>query len=471
MKICIPTNHDYYEESPLDTQTKYKRVESKLKKAFSSLVSITTNELRDNDAYKNLIITSIRRKQFTDEEELILRFYSKPKGDSLEYHVQTGLYTGIIYYPIEKDIIEFHIIPKFGNILLNRMLNVSNHVYVHTGEFQSTDNKNNEDYFAYIIEYLFLHAYEKARLIGFPRQYKQVREQVSKYRGTLNIQKHIQSDLPFLGKLSVKYREQQIPTEIINVLYCALKNFSKGAYNAQKVKQFEQELKPLATRNSVSNADIRKALKNTAIQNPLFAQFKKVLKYAEIILKRNGLQLDSESSNTNVQGFLIDASELWEVYLEKIFQDNFPDWNINSQYEMPFYKGSTFFGRDFYPDLVLEKDNHYAVFDAKFKDMKGIRSDVDRNDLHQIHMYAGHFAKMGNLIAAGLLYPCSKTPNEKWNAELNTYTSKPSKFVIDGVNVEKIRQDDLSYTEAFEMLEEEERLFVERIRNCIECDI
>ena len=86
-------------------------------------------------------------------------------------------------------------------------------------------------------------------------------------------------------------------------------------------------------------------------------------------------------------------------------------------------------------------------------------------------MYAGHFAKMGNLIAAGLLYPCSKTPNEKWNAELNTYTSKPSKFVIDGVNVEKIRQDDLSYTEAFEMLEEEERLFVERIRNCIECDI
>lgn len=269
--------------------------------------------------------------------------------------------------------------------------------------------------------------------------------------------------------LQVQVHLSEIFTHII--LYCALKNFSKSAYNAQKVKKFEQELKPLATCKTVANSDIQKAQKCPAIQNPLFAQYKKVLKYAEIILKRNGLRYDSKSSNSEIRGFLVDVSELWEIYLEKILQDNFPDWNVNGQYEMPVYKGSTFFGRDFYPDLVLEKDDQYAVFDAKFKAMNGIRSDVDRNDLHQIHMYAGHFAKMGNLIAAGLLYPCSKTPNEKWNAELNTYTSKPSKFVIDGVNVEKIQQDDLSYTEAFEMLEEEERLFVERIRNCIECDI
>ena len=59
------------------------------------------------------------------------------------------------------------------------MLNMSNHIYVDAGSLRSTDSKQNEDYFAYIIEYLFLHAYEKARLVGFPRQYKKIQMQTS----------------------------------------------------------------------------------------------------------------------------------------------------------------------------------------------------------------------------------------------------------------------------------------------------
>ena len=204
-----------------------------------------------------------------------MKFYKKIHDGIEQYHVQTGLYAGVIYYPFDKDVAEFHIIPKFGKILLNRMLNMSNHIYVDAGSLQSTDSKQDEDYFAYIVEYLFLHAFEKARLVGFPRQYKKIQMQTSKYRGSLSVSKHIKNDLPFLGKMSVTYREQQIPKEIVNVLYCALKNFSKSAYNAQKVKKFEQELKPLATCKTVANSDIQKAQKCPAIQNPLFAQYKK----------------------------------------------------------------------------------------------------------------------------------------------------------------------------------------------------
>ena len=470
MKISVTTNNDYNELCPLKKGDVKPYSNNKINKLFSSLVSISSKDLQNDGMYKDLIISSIRRNAFSyDDDQLVLKFYKKIYDGAEQYHVQTGLYAGVIYYPFDKDVAEFHIVPKFGKILLNRMLNMSNHIYVDAGSLQSTDSKQDEDYFAYIIEYLFLHAFEKARLAGFPRQYKKIQMQTSKYRGSLNVPKHIKNDLPFLGKMSVTYREQQIPKEIVNVLYCALKNFSKSAYNAQKVKKFEQELKPLATCKSVTNSDIQKAQKCPAIQNPLFAQYKKVLKYAEIILKRNGLQFDSESSNSEIRGFLVDVSELWEVYLENILQDNFPDWNINGQYEMPVYKGSTFFERSFYPDLVMEKNGKYAVFDAKFKDMTGNGRDVDRNDLHQIHMYAGHFSKIGNLVAAGLLYPCSMTPNEKWIAELDTLTNGLAKFVIDGVNIEDIQKDNLSYEEAFKMLEKEERLFVERVRMYIEC--
>lgn len=294
MRIQIPTNYNFDEQNPLtdleihsnpksrfsekigifyDTRKSSKKI---LEKLFSTLISISSKDLNNEGLYKNLVISSIQRKEFPEKKDnLILKIYSKKIDDNTQYHIQTGLYTGVIYYPIDGDIIEFHIIPKFGKILLNRMLNVSNRIYVDTGTLRSKENKKDVDYFGYIVEYLFLHAFEKARLIGYPRRYKIVQEQSSKYRGSLNITKHIKKDLPFLGRMSISYREQQISREIINVIFSALKRFSKSAYNEKKVKQLEQELKPLATSQFVTNTDIQKALKCTAIQNPLFSQFKK----------------------------------------------------------------------------------------------------------------------------------------------------------------------------------------------------
>lgn len=480
MRVRIPTNYDYEERDPINDLVVERYLEKRnqektgvfynsrkgskknVEDFFSSTRELFTKDLSNKEQYSELLISSVRRESFDSGDGLIIRTYQKKNQDKLQYHIQTGLYTGVLYYPVNEDILEFHIIPKFGKVLLNRMLNLSNHVYVNSSSVQSSDSKNNEDYFAYIIEYLFLHAYEKACLMGLPRQYRKVEAKSLKYRGSLNVQKHIVKDLPFCGKLSVSYREQKVPQEIINVLYCAVKNLSKSAYNVQKVKRLEQELKHQVSCKSVTSLDIQKALKCSAIQNPMFAQFKKVLKYAEIILKRKNLEPDSKISNSEVSGFLMDASELWEIYLEKILEDNFPDWNISGQSRMPFYEGITFFGRTFFPDLILEKNGNYAVFDAKFKDMYGRGWDVDREDLHQIHMYAGHFSKYGNLIAAGLLYPCSKTPEKNWSAELNTYTRNESLFAIDGINIGGLQ--DLPYDEAFDKLLEEEKLFVERMR-------
>ena len=75
---------------------------------------------------------------------------------------------------------------------------------------------------------------------------------------------------------------------------------------------------------------------------------------------------------------------------------------------------------------------------------------------------------MGNLVAAGLLYPCSMTPNEKWTAKLDALTSGQAKFVIDGVNIGKVSKEELAYEKAFELLEEEELEFVKRVRDHIE---
>lgn len=106
------------------------------------------------------------------------------------------------------------------------------------------------------------------------------------------------------------------------------------------------------------------------------------------------LTYNDKTDKNQISGFLIDASELWEVYLEKLLAQHLPDWDICGQDIMPIYPGS-FFARNFYPDLVLKKKgaNEYAVFDAKFKRMTGRGGDVDQEDLHQIHTYASYYEK------------------------------------------------------------------------------
>ena len=484
MRIRVNTNFNYYEENPLPNTDirsypskkseekinqfygkKAKKADDVIKGLFSSIFCLTSADLENNSKYKNLIISSIRRKKESEEDNLILKLYSKKDifNDNIRYFIQSGLYAGVIFIPSKNGVIEFHIEPRYGRVLLNRMLNVANHIFMDAGFLSAEKTKDNDDCFKYIIEYLFLHSYEKARLVGYPRQYVQIKSQLKKYKGSLDVAKHIKQDIPFKGELSLLHREQVIPQELIDVLYTTLRCLHKSAYNATKIKQFEQELKPMFSGRRLKKGDVQRAQKNKSIQNPLYTSFKKVLKYAEIILKHYNISYDENSNDSSIKGYLIDSSELWEIYLENLMKNNFPDWNVSGQHEIDFYKKTTFFGRTLMPDLVLQKENKIAVFDAKFKVMRGRQKDVDLSDLRQIHTYAGFFSKENDLVVAGLIYPCERERSENWESRIYSRTLNETKFVVEGINVEKIQTGD--YAKDFENLVKEESLFVERIRD------
>lgn len=483
MRIRVETNFNYYEDSPLPNtdilpypsnrfnevfnQFYGKRTKKKddgIKDLFSSIFCLTTKDLKDNDNYKDLIISPVRRKIDSDEDSLILKLYSKkePTSGKVNYFIQSGLYAGVLYIPSKSGVVEIHIEPRYGQVLLNRMLNVANHFFMDTGSLTAAKLEDNDNCFKYIIEYLFLHSFEKARLVGLPRQYKQIKNRLKKYKGTLDVARHIVQDIPFKGVLSLSYREQVVPQELIDILYTTLRCLHKSAYNAIKVRQFEQELKPMYSGRRLKICDVHKVQRNKSLQNPLYSPFKKVLKYAEIILKHYNIAYDERSNESRIKGYLIDASELWEIYLENLLRSNFPDWNVMGQYEIIFYDKTTFFGRKLMPDLILQKADKVAVFDAKFKTMQGRRQDVDLSDLRQIHTYAGFFSKENDLLVAGLIYPCEGKHSEKWEADICSKTLNEAKFVIEGINVEKIQIGNSA--NAFESLIEEEKVFIDRIR-------
>lgn len=472
MKIKIPTNFNYYQDSMIPVGSVVDgdcNVLSERKRNKSYSLAPLTLFRSDLANYKHLVTSSIVRKQINQDEkkdDLILKIFSKPSPDDNDsQYIQTGLFTGVVYY----QNVAHHIVPHCGEYFLNRMLNMSNHIYL-DNERQNGQKKDDDNTFFYIIAYLFVNALEKARILGYPQLYRQQAERTAKYHGQLNIAQFVQNDIPFNGKLSVIFRERKMVQEIVDVLYSALRCVNKSGCLKDKTVLLKAELQPFFSGNFCNGSIIRKALKSPALNNPMFRSFRNTLRYAEIILKNMNLSYNDKIDKSQISGFLIDTSELWEVYLEKLLTQHLPDWEVLGQNVMPIYHNS-FFARDFYPDLVLKKKDadEYAIFDAKFKRMTGRGGDVDRGDLHQIHTYASYYEKKGTLKACGLLYPCDCEPNEKWRSSLFNINSD-IKFIIDGINTKAIKEEsgkEISHEEKWSFLQEKEQSFITRLKEVL----
>lgn len=472
MKIKIPTNFNYYHDSIIPVgnlvdgdcnQLVQKGRESYTPKPLTLLRSDLKN-------YKHLVTSAISRKQIENDEkqdEIILKLFSRLDSEGkISHYIQTGLFTGVVHY---QDV-AYHIVPHCGDYFLNRMLNLSNHIYL-DNEQKKAKKIDNDNPFFYIIVYLFINALEKARILGYPQQYNPKAEQSAKYHGQLNIAQFVKKDIPFKGKLSVIFRERQMVQEIVDVFYSALHLVEKSDCLKEKARRLKSELQPFFSGKFCNVNIIRRALKSTSLDNPMFRPFRNALRYAEIILKNMDLTYSEKPDKNQISGFLIDSSELWEIYLEKLLAQHLPDWNVLGQDVMPVYHDS-FFARNFYPDLVLKKKgvNEYAVFDAKFKRMTGRGGDVDRGDLHQIHTYASYYEKKGVLRAFGLLYPCDCDPKTSWTSTLFNLGGNTN-FIIDGVNTAAVKvaadNDHNTNIQKWETLQREETAFIARITDCL----
>jgi len=206
---------------------------------------------------------------------------------------------------------------------------------------------------------------------------------------------------------------------------------------------------------------IKKALNSKALNNPIFAPYKKVLKYAKYIINANSIEQDGKEKN---YGFIINVAILFEMYVTKLLQKEFSDWSINSP-NIELYE-SNFFTRKIIPDIVMQKDNKILVFDTKYKKMT-FKSryqnggDLDRNDFFQINTYMSYYNNQNeyNLVAGGLLYPMEETYNEEKCFSNSWLGDTDIQFIVDGIELNNINEDS--------NISEFENRFVNRIKNLV----
>lgn len=450
MRISVPVNHNFYEEAPILESALSKSFEvnksgvKHLQKLFSSVYELKLGA----EQLKQVKVFNFKSKPFhfdQDEERLILKLYSKEKTEK-EYYIQTGLYAGVLFHKGCK----INITTRYGDTFLKRMLNFVNDIYVDNEETQAKKDET-ENQFLFIIAHLFIQSLEKAVVLGLPQQYQKQEERSQKVRGSINFNDYLKRDIPFQGKLTTTFRERIYVQEIVDVLYLALKKLESvfGKEIHSRLLGLSQLLKQQYSGRFVNYETIQKVKRHQTINNPMYRSFKKVLEYAEIILLNKDLIPDYEKQNLTTSGYLFDIAELYEIYLEKLLNRNFPEWFVSGQVELPIYQ-KQFYRRSIFPDLIMKHKTSGKIIalDAKFKRIEMQSKDVDRADLHQIHSYAGYY--QNDLVISGLIYPLSKKINldKSFSNSLYGNDNNNVRFIVDGVYVDENQtMDDLIESE------------------------
>ena len=350
------------------------------------------------------------------------------------------------------------------------MLNFANDIFLDDVSITGNQVKEDFDISKYIIYYMFIQNLEKAFLLGLPKAYKSIEHHKMKLKGKIDINKFIKYDIPFQGKISSVSREQKEIQEIIDVLYKAVKIIDKNNKAFLKnIAHIKTHLKQYKSNNYVSNETINRALKSKALQNPIFAPYKKVLEYARFIINGNNIE-EKNDGKQETFGFIINVAELFEIYITKLLQKEFSDWYVESPKIELYNTPQMFYQRKIIPDIVMKKGRDVLVFDTKYKKMQMQgrgqygSGDVDRNDFFQINTYMSYYQNQNyNVKIGGLLYPIEKSFKENkdichsqtWFGNLNT------KFIVDGIDLSDLKEDKEN---KFAQISKREQKFIEGIK-------
>lgn len=478
IKIKLTDNFNFYNEvklnyanPDLDLWNRFVSINNKnvTKINIEKIKKIKGDTIKAKDIEKsNIRLETIlgvnKRNTSKDDDNIVLQIIN----NNDELIIKTGNFVGVIF----TQGISVEIDSRFGKYFLQRMLNFANNIFLGDIEQSGYKKSSNTNPFKFIISYLFIQSLEKAWVKGFPKSYITQSDRGLKLKGSVDINELIKKDIPYSGKISFKYRNQQNVNEIVNVLYKAVSKVKSSYPNVinSNIHNITQDLAIDRTLTFVNRALIQKAQKHKSLQNSLYADYKIALNYAELIIEDLN-EIDETDTDLKTTGYLIDISKLYELYLEKLLKNNLPDFNVSGQTEIISYHQSAYI-RKLIPDLVLTNKvtGDVAVFDAKYKTLRlnkeDYRKDIDRTDFFQIHTYMGYYGN--NIKIGGLIYPTTGAESDDLLPVEKLFGNHSSNncFTIDGINTGINNDGDMfmSYTSIIE----NERSFIERFKNKLE---
>lgn len=356
----------------------------------------------------------------------------------------TGRYIGSAQFVDGNNKYELTIQPRFGKSVLYQMLAEIFDIHNIRFSHEARSIKRDSDklyYLKILVSYLWLNMLAKANRHGLPRTNTEQRQQSSSLKGRLVVSASL---VPLYTSDTVvsETRYKQNDQIIVRLLYQAY-SILKREYNlgTLNVPHNAQEAIKLIMTNIKDFGMVTEKEYRTIRYHPIYENYRPIADFSWQIIKGKYQISQDPAQDSQTMGFFLDMAEIWECYVQKIISKHLSryGWRLRDN-EFTVYP-SMFFQRRLIPDIVLQRDNCYLVFDAKWKRMAYRSIDVDRSDFFQIHTYISHLQTLGRVIMAGLIYPIEETIDgmavNNYSSSLYNVPSAPTAFIVGGPVIAK----------------------------------
>lgn len=235
--------------------------------------------------------------------------------------------------------------------------------------------------------YLFPALLKKAMGQGLYKEYRRKCYNDSNVRGTIDINRHIQENIPFRGTVAYNTKEYSYDNSITELIrhtieYIKTIPFGNSILSSDEIAEYyvrEIELYTPSYKQSERMKIINENLRPTC--HPFYKEYTVLQKLCVQILRQEEIKYGTDDEK--VYGILFDGAWLWEEYLNILLSNigfKHPENKLGTGAIYLFEHGGQRF-----PDF-WKKD---FVLDAKYKRLaqKGNHLDIDRDDVHQIIAY------------------------------------------------------------------------------------
>ena len=250
--------------------------------------------------------------------------------------------------------------------------------------FDLKHSMNNESIFDFLL-YLFPFYLKKALRQGLYKEYHQHEYNDSNVRGSIDFNRHIKNNMPFIGSVAYRVREHSYDNKITELVrhtieFIKQKDFAEGVLNIDSETQGAVSQIVQVTSSYSYNSRVNVINENLKpFSHPYFFEYRDLQKICMQILRYEGLKYGQKDDK--IYGLLFDGAWLWEEYLSTFLVDlglKHPQNKVHKDY-IHLFESMNSYKR--YPDFY--KDNF--ILDAKYKKFRDGRAS--RDDMHQIITY------------------------------------------------------------------------------------
>lgn len=290
---------------------------------------------------------------------------------------------------------------------------------------KNLDEKNDEDYFLhYMLQkvfgvhifdlkhttskekvfdfslYLFPHFLKKALRQGVYREYQTRHYNDANVRGTIDVSRHLRTNLPFAGNIAYRTREYLYDNDTTQLIRHTIEHIRCHKWGANilscdtETKDFVSQITQVTEsyqknqRQSVINRNLK------PVRHSLYTEYEPLRKLCLQILRHEHLKYGQKKDE--IYGVLFDGTWLWEEYLGIVLKESF-----NHYHRIDTNKWYLFKGQQIVPDYISK--DFSIVADAKYiplEKQKGYKNEEKATAIYYktiTYMYRWN-AKIGLLL-------------------------------------------------------------------------